>query len=354
MKLPKKDSQLQKKDSGKSSVKQAFEKHSKEAKLRHEGDDLRWATHELVARHRAERLKCYLLADIGCGIGFQSLEFAKKCGRVLAVEIDERKLENARRNSHSLNIRNIEFIKGDALDGAVISQLKGAEIIFCDPERLPEEDSRSISSIKPDPALLINACSAITSRIAIELPPQIREIPFDCEREYASVDGKLNRLTIYLGPLKACERSAVVLPAGVMIQSRPGAVIKEAEKLSSFLYEADPAVEKAELLSELCEDTGAELYEHGKQAFFTSGKKLDSKLFKNRYKVLSECEFDEKEIAAELKKITAGKVELRFSVEPKEYWNVRNKYEGPLKGGKKTVSLFKLKGKAVMAESFSK
>jgi len=338
----------------KNSGKKAFEKHSKENRLHHEGDDLRWATNELVAKHRAERLRCEAIADLGAGIGFQAVEFAKRCRKVFAVEIDERKLENAKRNANTLKIKNIDFIIGDVLDDNLISQLKGVEIVFCDPERLPAEDSRSISSIKPDISELIKKYSRLTTRIAIELPPQIRDVPFECEKEYISVSGKLNRLTTYLGELKQCERSAVLLPVGTVMKNKPGSTMNNSDKLKAFLYEADPAVEKAELLGELCEETGAEFYERGKQAFFTSDKKLDSPFFKNKFKVLCECEFDEAKILSELKRLDVVKVELRFSVDPKEYWIIRNKYESQLKGGKRTVGLFKLKEKAVIAESFSK
>ncbi|WP_243684043.1 hypothetical protein [Methanosarcina barkeri] len=44
------------------------------------------------------------------------------------------------------------------------------------------------------------------------MPPE--RIPFDCEKEYISLDGQLNRLTLYLGGLKQYDRMAVALPAG--------------------------------------------------------------------------------------------------------------------------------------------
>jgi 16S rRNA G966 N2-methylase RsmD len=330
--------------------KKSFEKHSKEKRLFYNEDDLRWATNELVARHRAERLKCDAIVDIGAGIGFQTTEFAKKCKKVYAIEIDERKIENAKRNANTLKIKNIDFIQGDALLDDVISKIDSADIIFCDPERQPQEDSRNINSIKPDIKKLIEKYSKLTKNIAIELPPQIREIPFECEKEYVSIGGKLNRLTVYLGELKQSDKSAVVLPFGTILRNKEDAKIIKADKLKNFIYEADSAVEKAELIAELCLESKTELYDQLKQSYFTSEKESTSPFFKNRFKVLSECEFNDKTIASELKRIEAKKVEIRFTVDPKDYWTVRNKYEGPLKKGKKIVSLFKLKEKAIIAE----
>jgi precorrin-6B methylase 2 len=326
-----------------------FIKHSEEKKLFYDEEDLRWATNEFIARHRADRLRCDIIADLGCGVGFQAFTFAKTCNRVIGVEIDKRKIEFARKNAEVLGVKNIEFIQGDALDNAVISRLSEADVIFCDPERKPEEKERTLSSIKPDVKKLVAKYSKITKAIAFELPPQIKTIPFDCEKEYSSVDGKLNRLTVYLGALKMCERSAVVLPEGRVLRNNSEAMLTKADEIYHYLYEADPAVVKADLLAELSAESGTMLFEETKQAFFTSDKLVNNDFFKNTFEVLEQCRFEDKEIIEALKKQGASKVLLRFSVEPKDYWKIRNSYEDQLQGDKE-LCLFKLKNKAVIAK----
>src|SRR3989344_5650340 len=130
-------------------TKKALSKHSKAHRLHFRDEDLRWATHELAAEFRAQRLKCKTIVDIGCGIGFQRFAFAKTCKKVYAIEIDTEKIKLAEKNAHALGIKNIEFIHGDALSEKVIKQLQEVDIVFCDPERLPEESKRSIATIKP-------------------------------------------------------------------------------------------------------------------------------------------------------------------------------------------------------------
>lgn len=77
--------------------------------------DLRFATHEEVAKYRASRLKCNTIIDAGCGIGLQSIAFSKTCKKVIAIEIDERKARYALENFKKLGIKNIELVTGDAI-----------------------------------------------------------------------------------------------------------------------------------------------------------------------------------------------------------------------------------------------
>jgi SAM-dependent methyltransferase len=326
-----------------------FIKHSEEKKLFYSEEDLRWATNEFVAKHRAERLRCDTIADLGCGIGFQALTFAKTCNKVMAVDIDEKRLGNARKNAEVLGATNIEFILGDALDSEVIKKLSGADIVFCDPERKPEEEERSVSSTKPDVKKIVEKYSKVTSALAIEVPPQIKSIPFDCEKEYASVDRKLNRLTLYFGALKTCDRSSVILPQGSVLRSNSEALVTKTEEIFHYLCEADPSVTKAGLLAELSVETGTMLFEEAKQTFFTSDKLVKSDFFKNTFEVLEKCEFEEKKIVEALNKQGACKVLIRFSVDPKEYWKVRKAYENQTQGDKE-LCLFKFGNTAVVAK----
>ncbi len=328
-----------------------MKKHARESELSFSRDDLRWATPEIVAQYRAERLRCKVIADLGCGIGFQTFAFASVCGKVLAVEKDGRKLENARENAKILGLSNIEFIEGDVLDPKIVKKLKDVEIVFCDPERLSGEEERKVESIMPDIPKLIEAYSKITDQIAIEFPPQIKKIKLNAEREYLSVDGQLNRLTLYFGKLKSCERSAVLLPKGVVLRNS-SAKLKETKKILDYIYEVDPAVVKAGLLGELSEESGASCFSQGKFTYFTSKKLVHGNFFKNSYKVLYVTVFSQKNIIEALKRMQIGKVVLRYSVDPLDYWKERKVYESKLTGTKEAC-LFQFGDKAVIGENLS-
>src|SRR3989338_3034190 len=342
------------------------EKHSRLNVLQHTPEDLRWATHELVAQYRAKRLKCNTIAEIGCGIGFQTIAFAQECEKVYAIEIDADKIARAQKNAQIMGLKNITFIHGDALNPEIINKVKDAEIIFCDHERLPEEKERSAQTIKPNLSELQKSYQSITTKIAMELPPQIKDIPFAGEKEYLSLNGSINRLTVYTGPLQTCDTSAIVLPEEAKLTSLPKEEKEKAIKtfktttlIKKYFYEADPAIDKAGLHLELSLETKTELIsqemneenkqEKSKITFFTSDNLIESPFFKNSYLFLGDTGFDEPQMISLLIQKNAGKVTLRFPIEPQEYWKFRTKIEKQLSGEKK-VALFKISGKAVLGE----
>ena len=326
-----------------------FSKHSKESRLSSGKDGLRWATNEMVADWRAKRLECDVVADIGCGIGLQAMSLAKKCGRVIAMDIDQSRVDDAKRNAKRLNFRNIEFSCADALSAGALEAAKECQSVFLDPQRDPEEDSRKVESIRPSIPDFLRSYRKITDRIAIEFPPQIRDIPFDCEREYASVGGKLNRLTLYFGGLKQRDVSAVALPGGAILGKDKSSFLRKADSPQKYIYEADTAAHKAGLLAELSQATGAGLLHEKKYAFFTSEKELSSPFFRNSYRVLSALSYDTDRIREALQKAGAGRVLLRTEVDPEQYWEVRKSFEEGLRGSRELV-LFEFEGIAVIAE----
>ncbi len=324
------------------------EKHPKADKLFMLLDDLRWATPYEVAEYRAKRLSCNKIADLGCGVGFQSFSFAKHCKSVVAVDIDRRKIEFAKLNAEALGIKNIEFIEGDILSKKVADKLKDADAFFCDPERLPSETARTIKTMRPDIEKLLK----LYPKICIEFPPMIKNIPFECEKEYLSLNGELNRLNLYFSELRKCRASAVVLPQGAVIRASVVRNIiaeeQKAPKIMDFFYEVDPAVEKAELTAELLLTMkNAYVYEQDNDIYLTSGKLLKNDFVK-AYKVLEVVEDDFDKILEALQRQKAGKVVLRMTVSPKDYWTERNKYERSLLGDKE-VHLFVF-DRAVIAE----
>jgi len=326
----------------KKTKKRIFEIHPEIEKLKYTLVDLEYATPKEIADWRANRLSCNKIADVGCGIGFQSFAFANTCKKVYAIEKNRRKIELAKRNAEILGIKNVEFIHGDVLDESIVARLKGIDILFCDTERLPSEKARSIQTIEPNINKLIDIYSKITDKIALELPPQIREIPFDCEREYVYFKGRL-RLTTYLMKLKTCERSAVILPQRNVLKSSSKPVeifLLEGGNPGRYLYEINDAVVKASLLNELnmLIEEASPFYKN-KFCLFTSDILLESPFFKNRFEVKSVCKNDFESIIKNLVDANAGKVILRGAIEPAQYWKERKKYEEKV-NGEDVVHLF--------------
>ncbi len=305
------------------------------------GDGLRFATPEVVGRYRAGRLKCSVLADISCGIGGQAVCFAEECNRVYGVDIDGERLECARRNAGVYGVDNITFIEGDALSPQVVEQVADADVIFSDPARPAEEDVRQTDSLRPGIPMVMEAYRDVTGSFAFEAPPQMppERIDFDCEREYLGVDGQLNRLTLYFGPLKRCERSAVVLKGGrhYRLESSVDApvVMPEVDEPRVYAFEPDPAVVKAGLLGELAGglDGKVELVRiDARRSLLTSDVLLESLFFKHRYRVLDRVPLDCGKINRSLMGHGMGKAVIRFRIAPEKYWDARNRIENGLMG----------------------
>ncbi len=313
-------------------------------------EDLRFATNNEVAKYRAKRLACKILVEIGCSIGAQTIEFAKTCNKVIAVDIDKRKIEYAQANLEKFKAHNVELICSDGLK----LDIKEADIIFCDPQRAPGEKERSLAAFKPNIHELIKKYSGITENFCIEVPPQIRDIGLDCEREYVSVDGELNRLNLYTGKLKKSETSAVMLPGMAMISGKPSVTQLAATEAKTYLYEINEAVIKAQLIEPMAVmlEEDATLYKDDYR-FLTSDEKISSLFFKNSLKVLAHLTKPSKEqVVDEMIKNKCGKVILRQNIAPENYWHERKKYERELTGDK-VVHLIVSKDEYLICERLS-
>ena len=111
-----------------------------------------------------------VIADLYCGAGTIGLSMAKKCGKIIGVEIVPEAVENARKNALSNNISNAEFYSGDA--GIVFSTLRdkgcAPDIIIIDPPRkgCSEETLAQIASAAPRKVVMISCNPSTAARDA--------------------------------------------------------------------------------------------------------------------------------------------------------------------------------------------
>jgi hypothetical protein len=325
-------------------------------KLFFDEEGLRYATPEIVARYRADRLKCGIIADVSCGAGAQLVFFGLTCEKVYGVEIDRKRAFLAMLNAKQLGLGNVEIIVGDALEDATIRKVSDAEIIFSDPARPPSEEIRTMENLFPNPLKVYEKYREVTSEMAFELPPQmpperVKLSGLSGEKEYVSLNFKLNRMALYTGELAEHDVSAVSLPSEERITSEDERIKLERGELRNFLYEVDYTVVKASLLENLAGKLGFDgiLVEQDSRRVLLSSNEEYSSDFLRRYEVLDVVPFSTSEINRKLRKLGARKVTLRFSLSPKEYWEVRKKMEEGLKG-EKWFYLFRIGKKGVIAE----
>ena len=302
-------------------------------------EGLQLATPEIVAKYIAGRLKTDIIADLGCGIGGQVIFFAKTCRKVYAVERNPDKLLFAKENCRLYGVDNVEFILGDALSPETRAKVSEADIIFSDPARPLSEKERTLENLEPPITEIIKIYSEVTPNLAFHAPPQMppERIVLDCEREYLSLNGQLNRLTLYFGSLKSCEKSAVVLPDGGRLRSSGAPEIRKSS-LCDYVYEPEPSVVKAGLMNELAETLSGENKEvfffngNERRTLLTSSKLIESCFFKDRYRVIGKTGMDMFDLKEILESEKAKNVVLRFDIKPEKYWETRNMLEEGLTG----------------------
>jgi len=318
-------------------------------------EGLRYATHEVVARYRAGRLKGFKsIADVSCGIGIQLIFYAMKVEKAYGVDIDPLKIEFARRNAERYGVE-IEFINADSLSPETVERID-AEVIFSDPARPPEMPERRLEDLLPSPLKVYEAYKAKTDAFIFDLPPQMRreKVPWRGEFEYIDLHGHLNRLTFYTEPLAKAERSAVILPAGVRLESDPSLekVVEWTEKPGQYLYEIPQAIDYADLLNELfhrLEGNAKMLLREKRRVLATGDEPIKSPYLKRTYSVVAVLPFHPVRINDLLKREGFGRATLKVSVPQGEYWRVRKRIEAGLKGEKRAF-VFRVGEKALIAE----
>jgi hypothetical protein len=218
---------------------------------------LEQATSERVALHRAQRfVGLGRVADLCCGIGGDAAALAGR-GPVLAVDRDPLRLAMAGLNlaAHGLGDR-AELVAGDVL--AVDLPRVGG--VFADPDR----------RVGGRRQLGVNACAppleALRSRVPANTPLAVKLAPgvswaelarYGGEAEFVSLGGELKECVLWLGPWGGPARRATVLPSGLTLAAHAPAAVQPSRAPGAYLYDPDPAVVRAGLVSDLAVLLGA-------------------------------------------------------------------------------------------------
>ncbi|XP_068618347.1 trimethylguanosine synthase isoform X2 [Battus philenor] len=135
-------------------------------------------TPENVAWHIASKFAFDTVVDAFCGAGGNTIQFARTCKKVIAIDIDPSKIEMAKHNASVYGVEeNIEFVVGDFFKMA--PELT-ADMVFLSPPwggpNYSENFQYDIETmLEPKPASeLMKVARSITSNIALYLPRNTR------------------------------------------------------------------------------------------------------------------------------------------------------------------------------------
>ena len=250
-------------------------------------------------------------------------------------------------NCLELEKENVTLVNGDCLDPEIVELAEKDCVVFSDPARPPGSKERTLDEIVPDPRKVMTAYREKSSGMCFEIPPYISvdKVGIECEFEFLSLDGRVNRLNIYTGGLIRSERSAVVLPQGSVLKGSFTKVegLRESDlRPGHLIYEVDPGVIRAGLEKELADDLNISpdfIHLDERRSMLMSPAPLGSPFLKQGFKILASS-VKQEDLVRKLEEVDAGSVTLRYGVEPKDYWKVRRSLESKLKGSRK-VQLFK-------------
>lgn len=299
---------------------------------------------------------CDSVADLGCGLGAESLAFQRSGLRVRAVEIDPLTAKFARHNlaAQSASLREFlgqeapayEVLEGDAtgrFDGEPAAG--GSDGVFLDPARRTaghRNTKRVISSDDYSPSLDFAFEAARAAKAGgVKLGPGFdrEHIPADAEAQWVSVDGALVEMGLWFGAAarEDVRRSALILRgrttlrSGTPVAAPTVASARGAERTSSFesyeltaltdspdaearplgeyLVEPDGAVIRARLIGKLAEQLDAGMIHDG-IAYLTTDR-LPVTPFGQTFRIVEELPSREKALKKELTKRGIGKLEIK-------------------------------------------
>lgn len=243
-------------------------------------DGLQQATRLRVAAHHAERFRdtgCEHVADLGCGIGADSLALASLGRTVTAVDADEVTAAIATHNLAAFDRVTVRHARAEEVD------LAPFDGVWFDPARRtggagPDAARRPSASgtgqargsrrlADPadwSPSLDFAFGTAATHRVGVKLGPGIDHdlLPSDAETQWVSAGGELVEATVWAGGLQrdGVGRSALVLGDQPAERSAPGAVDDEpVGSLGAYLFEPDPAVIRARLIGDVARELGGRM-----------------------------------------------------------------------------------------------
>jgi hypothetical protein len=282
-------------------------------------DGLEQASRLKVAAIHAGRFRANGLnriADLGCGIGAETLALASLDMDVSAFELDEVTAAIA-----TYNLARFENVKVEQADVTEIN-LEPFDGLFIDPARRDLNDAKTninkrkydINDFSPSFEFVFNAAKLKPTIVKLGPGMDHKDIPEDAEAVWVSDDGDLVELTLYFGILKRAEvkRSALLLtPTGTHEITSASSERLDAPlgDLGKYLFEPDAAIIRSHLVGDLAIDLGLNIFSN-EIAYLSGDKELTSPWLKG-YEVIENLVFDRKKLKAYLREKKIGTLEIK-------------------------------------------
>jgi len=180
-------------------------------KINADKDGYKMGCPEIVARHIAGRIGHTDILDLCCGVGMNTIQFAKQSKSVIAVDNNNKRLNHARKNAKLYGVeKKIKFIQGDVMNENLLKSVK-ADVVYMDPDwAMPKTPKTqwvlNVDNTQPPLDELYKLVKkTVTSNIIVRVAKTIDldqiKILDDCEIENIYVDNELKFRIVYFGSL---------------------------------------------------------------------------------------------------------------------------------------------------------
>ncbi|WP_427018899.1 THUMP-like domain-containing protein [Pseudarthrobacter sp. P1] len=267
------------------------------------------------------------VADLGCGIGADSLAMASLDLQVTAVEMDETTAACA-----TINL--MPFPSATVRQGlAEEANLDGVDGVWLDPARRTTSTSGTTRLFDPEafspPLSFVESLAARGLAVGVKMGPGIphESIPAGCETQWVSVDGDVVEAALYFNALarEGVVRAAAVIGSHGMAElTSPVAYDPSGQDVrigpvAGYLYEPDGAVIRAGLVADLARRLDAHLLDE--HIAYICSPHLVSTPFARAYKVLEVKPYNVKALKAWVKANRIGVLDIKkrgMAVTPEE------------------------------------
>ncbi|WCD92831.1 class I SAM-dependent methyltransferase [Microbacterium sp. nov. GSS16] len=274
---------------------------------------LEQATRLSVATMHAVRLRragITRVADLGCGIGGDSLAFAGAGLDVDAVDADE--------VTSAIAAYNLAPFPGASVrQGVAEDSVPEQGAVWLDPARRTAGHSETTRTSPADWSPSLDWCFDVARRhpTGIKLGPGLDRdlIPDDVEAQWVSADGSVVELVLWSGELarEGIRRSALVMQAGQAheITAPADAADEPVRALGAYLHEPDGAVIRARLIGEAARMLDAGMIDE--QIAYLTGDAALTSPFVQSFRVRETMPAHVKTISQVLRAHDIGRLEIK-------------------------------------------
>ncbi|MPY09681.1 THUMP-like domain-containing protein [Arthrobacter bussei] len=290
---------------------------------------LEQATRLSVAAQHARRFVdagLVKVADLGCGLGADSMALATLDREVTAVELDETTAAAATMNL--MPFPNARVVNADA----AFVDTAGYDGVWLDPARRTTTTSGTSRLFDPEafspPLSFVQQLADSGMPVGVKMGPGMphESIPGTCEAQWVSVDGDVTEVALWFNALRrpGVRRAALLLGARGAAEMVSEASFGEGPTAAvgepgGYLYEPDGAVIRAELVADLAEQLGGHLLDP--MIAYICAPTLTDTPFARAYRVLEVRPYNVKALKAWVRSEGIGVLDIKkrgTSVTPEE------------------------------------